>query len=70
MESTLKKPGQKKIDFENVEQVSQKVREAVRRALSRHKVMKNPLPTWDEDHVRIVQPEDLPGPDQNPPAGS
>lgn len=50
----------KKMDFENVEQVDQKVRQAVRQALSRHKEIKNPLPTWDGEEVKMVEPEDLP----------
>ena len=52
----------KKLDFENVEEVHEKVTEAVRQALGRHKRMKNPLPTWDGNGVKIVAPEDLPDP--------
>ncbi|MBN8689571.1 MAG: hypothetical protein J0L72_02135 [Armatimonadetes bacterium] len=47
-------------DFDNVDDVDQKVRDAVRQALARHKEMKNPLPTWDGNGVKIVAPEDLP----------
>ncbi len=63
MEESVKKPNPK-LDFENVEHVNEIVREAVRQALGRHKVMKNPVPSWDGEKVEMVQPEDLPEPDK------
>lgn len=49
-----------KLDFENVEAVNEKVRQAVRNALSHHKDINNPVPSWNGTKVEMVQPKDLP----------
>lgn len=66
MEEGMSEPT-KKLDFENVEEVNEKVREAVRKALGHHKDIKNPVPSWDGSKVEMVQPEDLPAPDEKRP---
>ena len=52
-----------KLDFENVEAVNEKVRNAVRKALSHHKDINNPVPSWNGKEVEMVQPKDLPSQD-------
>lgn len=57
---------EKRLDFENVEEVNEIVREAVRKALSHHKDINNPVPSWDGKKVEMVQPKDLPEPQNKP----
>lgn len=63
--------GKKDIDaiFADGTQIDKALREAVREAVRRHKLLGNPIAVWRDNKVCWLQPDEIPLPEEEPDEG-